>query len=418
VTVVTPYFPPERGAPQQRWAELVRLLGEEGLDVDVLTNWPHYPHGTTYAGYRWRVKGVEWRHGIKVDRIGNIQAAHRGFLPRLVDQLSSSVALALTLALRRGIADWLLLEVPPVFAALPAAVGRLRDRRMAVYVSDLWPESPVGMGLIPAGGLADRAIGRLTRWLYRSAEVVFTTSDAQRDHCRRRTDSPCYAMHSAVDPDRFEPRAETDRERAGFRLLYLGTLGLAHGLEHLIEAAPGFPEGCEVLMVGDGAERPRLVELASRSRGETKVLDPVSPEQVPDLLREVDVGIVSLRRTSAFETVLPSKLFEYLAAGLPVLVVGEGEAARLVTEERVGFVATPEDPSAIAVAVRQLASLPPEERRRMGERGRSLVEGRHSRRAIARRMADVLKQPVSRQAQPWSPPRGSSEGSSRVPTLR
>lgn len=396
VTVITPYFPPERGAPQQRWGELAVLLADEGFSVDVLTNWPHYPNGATYPGYRWRLMGTdEWR-GVPVQRIGNFQAAHRGLLPRLVDQLSSSLVLAIVVISRRQTADWVLCEVPPVFATIPALAARLRGSRVAAYVADLWPESPIGMDLISPDGVAARTMSWLTRSLYRMSAAVFTTSEAQRDHCDRLTASPCYFMPSAVDTDRFPVRSVArGGDSSGLRLLYMGTFGLAHGLEHVIAAAADFPEGTSLVLVGDGAERERILEAARTSQGDVVVTGPVAPAEVPALLAGADVGIVSLRRVRAFEGVLPSKLFEYLAAGLAVLVVGEGEVARLVMEEGLGAIAAPEDPAAIAEAVHRLASLSPEARDRIGQRGRALVESRHSRRSVARRMAAVLREPDS-----------------------
>src|SRR5579872_5060768 len=123
LTVATPYFPPERGAPQQRWGELVALLRRQGLSVDVITNFPHYPGGSTYPGYRWRPTRRESWRGVPVVRVGNMQAANRGFLPRLIDQLTASFVLALCLLVRRRRADWVICEMPPVFAALPFAAA-------------------------------------------------------------------------------------------------------------------------------------------------------------------------------------------------------------------------------------------------------------------------------------------------------
>ncbi len=394
VTVVTPYFPPERGAPQQRWGELVELLATEGFDVDVVTHFPHYPSGRTYPGYRWAPLKRDAYHGVPVWRVGNVQAATTGFCRRLVDQLSSGVVLALAVLVRPA-RDWLIFETPPVFAALGVAAGRLRRARCAVYVADLWPESAVDLGTVARGSVVERVMRRLVRGMYRSASLVFTTSESQRAQCQPLTSAPCHTVPSAVDLRRFPPcrppRGPGPAPR--LRMAYTGTLGMAHGLDFLIEAAGDFPADVEVVLVGDGAERDRLVQLA-RQAEHVHVLPPVPPEQVPGLLADVDVGIVALRDVPAFRGVLPSKLFEYFASCLPVLVLGGGEVAELVSRGRAGIVVCPGDRGALVAAVTALAAMPSSERAAMGRRGRALVETSYSRAAVARTMATLLRSSV------------------------
>lgn len=392
VTVVTPYFPPERGAPQQRWGELVELLAGDGFDVEVLTNFPHYPSGSTYPGYRWAPLKREEHHGASVWRFGNVHAATAGFWPRLVDQLSSGLVLAFAVMIRPR-SEWVICETPPVFGALALAVARLRGSQCALYVADLWPESAVDIGTISPGGAVERVMRRLMHGAYRRASLVFTTSEAQRERCQAVTSTPCHSLPSSVDLRRFpHPRARpASREPAPLRIAYTGTLGLAHGLDFLVDAASAFPPEVELDLVGDGAERARLVSLAGRDGARVRVLPPIEPEEVPVFLGGVDVGIVALRDGPTFRGVLPSKVFEYFAAALPVLVIGGGEVADLVLGAGAGVVVPPGDRPAMVEAVGTLAAMPRAEREAMGRRGRALVETSYSRAGVARRMAGLLR---------------------------
>jgi glycosyltransferase involved in cell wall biosynthesis len=411
--ILTHYYPPEVGAPQVRLAALANGLARAGAEVTVHTGFPHYPDGEIKPPYRNRPLRVEDLDGVRVMRSWVYAAPNRGFARRLANHASLATA-ALAAAPAGGPADVLLVETPPLLLAGAAvAYARAKRARLVLNVADLWPDSAVEMGTL-SSRRAIAAARRLERGAYREAAAIACPTEGIFTTLRQRPESAGKAalMRPAVDLSRFDPAsggqipaAANGRgpggERQPLRLLYAGTVGLAHGLDTLLDAAEeierrngtGQGEGAyavAVTIAGDGAEAPALrSRIAADGLTGVRMLGAVPAERIPSLYAESDVAVVMLRDLPIFEGALPTKLLEAMAAGRSVVLAARGEAARLVEEERCGVVVPPEEPRALAEALTALAANPAR-RAAMGAAGRRAAEREFGRDAWLGRWHDLL----------------------------
>jgi glycosyltransferase involved in cell wall biosynthesis len=419
--ILTHYYPPEVGAPQVRLAALAQGLSRAGAEVTVHTGFPHYPDGEIKPPYRNRPLRVEQVDGVRVLRSWVYAAPNRGFARRLANHASLATA-ALAAAPAGGPADVLLVETPPLLLAGAAvAYARAKRARLVLNVADLWPDSAVEMGTLNS----QRAIAAarlLERGAYREAAAIACPTEGIFAELEGRPESAGKAalMRPAVDLARFDPAAagfcgapaptkstaanggpRTAGGREPLRVLYAGTVGLAHGLGTLLDAAeelerragsPGNEDTTHlaVTIAGDGAEAPALrARLAVEGPAGVRMLGAVAAERIPALYAESDVAVVMLRDLPIFEGALPTKLLEAMAAGRPVVLAARGEAARLVEKERCGVVVPPENPGALAEALTALTA-DPSRRAAMGAAGRRTAEQRFGREAWLGRWHDLL----------------------------
>ncbi|HEX3173430.1 MAG TPA: glycosyltransferase family 4 protein [Solirubrobacterales bacterium] len=402
--ILTHYYPPEVGAPQVRLGALAHGLTRAGAEVTVHTGFPHYPDGRVKPPYRNRPLSVERRDGVRVMRSWVYPAPNSGFGRRLANHASLATT-ALAAAAAGGPADVLLVETPPLLlagAAVPYA--RAKRARLVLNVADLWPDSAVEMGTLDSPA-AIAAARRLERLAYRHAAAIACPTEGIAAALERRPESAgkTVLMRPAVDVERFSPvQPPGQRGHAvgsaaaarSLRLLYAGTVGLAHGLATLLDAAElaerAAGSSLFVTIAGDGAEAPALRDrLAARGPAGVRMLGTIPAERIPMLYAENDVALVMLRDLPIFEGALPTKLLEAMAAARPVVLAARGEAARLVEAERCGVVVPPQDPRALAEALAALAA-DPSRCAAMGAAGRRAAERRFGRTAWLRRWHDLL----------------------------
>jgi glycosyltransferase involved in cell wall biosynthesis len=384
VVLLTQYFPPEVGAPQTRIAALARGLVGRGVEVAVHTCPPHYPDGEIKAPHRNRLLARERFEGARVVRSAVYAAPNRGFARRLGGHLSFASS-ALATAPATGPTDVVVVETPPLFLAGAAiAYARAKRARLVLNVADLWPDSAVELGALssPAAIRAARAVERAA---YRSAAAIACPTEGIFDTLESRPESAGKAalMRPAVDLDRFDAGTNSGSPRgrsaeAPLRVLYAGTVGLAHGLGTLLDAAELLAAqadvpAVEVTIAGDGADGQALRERLARTDLEgVRMLGAVPSDQIPRLYAEADVAVVMLRDVPLFHGALPTKMLEAMAAGRPVVLAARGEAARVLEGAGGGVVVEPEDSAALADAFAALAA-DPERRARLGAAGRAAV---------------------------------------------
>jgi len=389
---VTHYFHPEVGAPQTRILETARILRRRGHEVTVLTGFPNYPDGVIPPAYRGRLGMRERIDGISVVRTPVYPAPNRGFGRRLLNHLSFALS-SVAAAPAGGAADAVIAETPPLFTAVSGvAIAALKRAPLILNVSDLWPESAVQLGLL-SNRTAIRAAELLERLSYDHAKVICVPTPGMRTILLGRGVPAETVMHlpNAVDVDRFA--AAVDRAPVRGRVIYSGTVGLAQGVGTLVDAAALLKDDAdrpEILIVGDGAERADLAQRAAeQGLDHVRFAGRVDRDEVQALIGSAEVAVVSLRDLPLFEEALPTKLLEYMASARPVVAAASGQVARLVREVDAGIACPPEDPSALAAAIRAVVADPPRARE-MGQNGRRYVEANLSRDAFVDRLEHIL----------------------------
>lgn len=367
ILFLTENFPPEVNASATRVYERAVYWVKAGHQVTVITCFPNFPQGRLYAGWRQRLYQVHDMDGIRVVRLPTYIARNEGFARRTADFVSYMIAAVLaTPFLPR--ADVVVATSPQFFAAVGGwAIAALKRRPFVFELGDLWPASIRAVGAMRDSVVLD-ALERVELFLYRrAAAVVALTRAFKRDLVRRGIDGRKIAVVvNGVDLPRYSPRAKdaavlAEHDLAGrFVIGYLGTHGLAHDLGNVIEAAAQLSDvpAATFFFVGDGAAKAGLVERA-RTQGLRNIVfaDPRPKAQVPAYWSACDVALVHLKDDPVFAEVIPSKIFEAMAMGLPILLVAPpGEASEIVERERAGLVVPAGNPRALAETVARLAS--------------------------------------------------------------
>ncbi|HEV7591168.1 MAG TPA: glycosyltransferase family 4 protein [Longimicrobium sp.] len=398
VIILTQYYPPEMGAPQGRLSALAAALARRRHEVTVLTAMPNYPAGRVdprYGGVfrRERVDGVEvmraWIHPTR----------RTAFVPRVASYLSFALSSAVAGTAKLPRAEFLLVESPPLLLGPTAvALARVKGARLVFNVSDLWPASAVRLGALRPGGPAHRLAMRLEAFCYRSAWMVAGQSrEIVADVARRFPGTRTVHLSNGVDTAAFHPDRGSGEARAllggdgGCVAVYAGLHGLAQGLRQLLDAADALRDlpFLRIVLIGDGPEKEALAaEARSRGLGSVTLLDAVPRDRVPGLLAAADVVLVPLATT--LPGAVPSKLYEAMASGRPVLVAATGETAEIVRDADAGVVVSPGDPPRLAEALRTLAG-DPGLRARLGANGRRAAEARFGRPAICGAFIDLLE---------------------------
>lgn len=389
--ILTQYYPPEMGAPQARLSDLARRLREHGHDVTVLTAMPNYPSGRIAPGYP-SFFHREVLDGVRVLRAGILPTKSVGLLKRLLSYFSFVLSSLVVGSLALPRLDFLLTESPPLFLGISGfLLARWKRARWIFNVSDLWPESAVALGIVSEGvGLA--LARRLEAFCYRRAWLVSGQSrEILADILRRFPGVPVYHLSNGVDATTFRPergsadarrRLVGDSEGGQYVAIYAGLHGVAQGLDQVLEALARLDGDSPLaVFIGDGPERERLVARAGQLHlRRVRFLDPVPREEVAQLLASADVAMVPLK--VRLPGAVPSKVYEAMASGVPVLLVADGEAADIVRDAGAGIVVEPGDVDGIG---RALASLGKDSNRRraMGRAGRDCARTRFDRSAIA-----------------------------------
>lgn len=395
ILILTQYYPPEPGAPQNRLSDLAMRLHRRGHRVTVLTALPNYPRQEIFPEYRGRLTMEETVDGIRIIRTWIYCSKKPTFFRRLLNYWSFALSSLLLGWRRTGRQDAILVELPPLFLGISGIVLALMKRaKCIINVSDLWPQSAIDMDVI-----RNQTVIALSTWLeefiYRRADLLTGQTSGIVANIRRRFPSKQVELFTnGVDVDQFVTRSEHSK-RADVRdefewgnrfvVAYLGLHGLAQGLECAIEAAEFLANESDILFVffGDGPTKDELMQRVEERRIPNVRFYPTrSREKVRQILGAVDAALVPLRRLALFKGALPSKLFEAMASGIPVILSVDGEARELVERANAGIYVEPEDGRGIADAVLRLYRSP-ELRNELGTSGRAYVIRYFDRQKIA-----------------------------------
>lgn len=361
-------FSPEVNAPASRTLEHCREWVKAGCSVTVITCAPNFPKGRVYDGYRNKLWSVEYIDGIRVIRVWSYITANEGFVKRILDYQSFMLSATIASLFVREV-DIVVATSPQFFTACAGwIVGALKRVPFVFELRDIWPESIKAVGAMKDSFLI-RTLERLELFLYRKAALIVSVTHAFKAKLIERgvDGSKIEVVTNGVDMSRFRPLPK-DPElllelslRGKFVAGYVGTHGLAHHLETILDAADllssqGGGERFHFIFLGDGARKHALLENAAR-RGLTNVtfVDSVSKDDVARYWSILDVSIIHLKNTDLFTSVIPSKLFECMGMGLPVLHGVAGESAGIVRDADVGIVFESENAEELVRCLRRIS---------------------------------------------------------------
>ncbi|TAN62444.1 MAG: glycosyltransferase WbuB [Magnetospirillum sp.] len=367
ILFLTENFPPETNAAATRVSERALYWVREGHQVTVLTCAPNFPGGRLFEGWENRWRQVGELNGIRVVRVKTYIAPNEGFAKRILDFISFMLS-AVAVGLFEPRPDVVVATSPQFFAAVGGwALAAARRVPFVFELGDLWPRSITAVGAMKESPVI-RWLETLELFLYRRAAAVVALTRAFKDDLIRRhiPAEKIAVVINGVDLPRYAPTPR-DVELAAewglsdsFVIGYVGTHGMAHGLINVLDAAERLRDRARLkfLLVGAGAERQMLMADAERRGLDNVVFGPPQPkEMMPRVWSLCDVALIHLKDSPAFAEVIPSKIFEAMGMGLPLLLVApKGEASHVVEIDQAGLFIPAADPQALADAARQLES--------------------------------------------------------------
>ncbi len=403
--LLTQWFEPE---PSMKGLAFARRLGEMGFEVEAVTGFPNYPGGKVYDGYRIRPILREKMNGVAVTRLALYPSHDSSRAGRILNYLSFflSAALYLTFFARR--ADVIYAYHPPLTVGMAAAIARMFRRTPVVLdVQDMWPDTLRAKGMLNNERLL-RIVGVFCRWTWRKVDHIAVLSDGFRRLLVERgvpEDKISVIPNWADETSMGAPpasRPEAFGEAGRFRVLFAGNMGPAQALGSVLDAAAilaaGSPE-IEFCFLGSGLDLERLKARATdEGIGNVRFLPRVPMKQVGTYLAAADCLLVHLKADPLFAITIPSKTQAYLAAGKPVVMAVEGDAAEMVRRSSGGVVVPPEDPQALAAAIGRLAAMPAGELAELGTSARRFYDEQLSFERGTRAFAALLDA-VARKAQ-------------------
>ncbi|TWU37646.1 Alpha-D-kanosaminyltransferase [Novipirellula aureliae] len=367
------YFPPEVNAPATRTYQHARRWVEAGHEVTVVTCAPNCPDGVVFDGYRNRFfRQVETVDGIQVVRVWTYVAANKGTLPRIANYVSYQVS-ALLATLRLSRPDVVVATSPQFFCGWAGVwASRLKWRPFVLEIRDIWPESIAAVGAMKKG-IATRFLEWLELRMYRAADRIVAVGTGYRDNVARKVPEMAdkiSVITNGVDASSFHPQPRDDEFLNQYGLAgkficsYVGTIGMAHGLEVVIKAAKKLQasqrDDIAFLIAGDGAHREPLQAMALEQGVEKQVVftGRLPKEQMPKVLASSNCCLVHLKGTELFGTVIPSKIFETMAMERPIIMAVKGPAREIVMEAGGGEPMIPDDEEDLLRIVINMADHP------------------------------------------------------------
>ena len=401
ILILTQYFPPEIGAPQNRLFELACRLQTHNIEINVLTAMPNYPHMEIHNEYRGKWRAKEEMHGMTIHRRWIFVSKSAGIVFRLLNYFSfvfTSLFAGLFSVKKH---DVIFCESPPLFLGISAyLISKIRGSKLIFNVSDLWPESAEKLGLVTNKSILGMATF-LEEFLYKKSILITgQTQGIVMDISTRFPHKDVYWLPNGVDLTLFSPddiksnfRKNNNFSEDDILLFYAGIIGFAQGLDVILDAAKKITDPrVKIIMLGEGPEKERLIKKKNKDNiYNVLFLSALTKNEMPSFVSAMDVSIVPLRRLDLFKGAIPSKIFENLAMKKPILLGVEGEAYDLfIRDGNSGLFFEPESAEQLTLAINKLVTNP-ELIKTLGENGRQYVSDNFDRNMLANNFSDKLQ---------------------------
>lgn len=328
------------GAPQNRLYEMCLGLQSLGADVSIITGMPNYPTGKVFQEYSGRFSSNEIVDGLEVRRYWLYASNSKKNFPRILNMLSFSITslCAIPYLIRRK-SDFIIVESPPLLLGLTGWVmSKLSGSKLVMNISDLWPLSARELGAISGDGFVYKMLEKIESFLYQKSNFCMGQSQEIVDYIKSHGAKSVYLFRNGVDPSRF-PNLEKAfiRDDRPFRLTYAGLLGFAQGIAGICENINFKELNSEFHIYGAGGEQSKIEEFIKNNPNRGVIYHgKVSREEIPNILAESDSTLIPLVKN--IYGAVPSKIYESMASGLPIIFSGEGEGKAIVENNDIGWV--------------------------------------------------------------------------------
>jgi len=395
------YFPPEGNAPASRTYENCKRWVRQGHKVTVITCAPNVPDGVVYDGYKNKLYQIQNIDGIHVIRVWTYIAANKGTIRRIINYVSYMFgAVFVSLFIKK---PSLIIATSPQFFCGWAGVivSRLRRIQFILEIRDIWPES-----IAAVGALVNKRLLRILKWfelkMYISAKHIVTVGKGYKQKLIEKgvQANDISVITNGFDGEIFHPQQPDENVRQHYNLeheficSYIGTIGMACGLDVVIRAAKLLKNkqrnDIKFLLIGSGAVKTQLQQQALEENLDNIVFVGGQDKRfIPDFFSITDACLVHLKKIELFKTVLPSKIFEAAAMAKPIILGVEGFAAEFLKQANAGICIEPENAEQLAQSVENLAD-DPQLCQSLGKAGREYVVKHHDRDSLANEYLDII----------------------------
>jgi len=404
--ILTQYYPPEHGAPQNRLHDLAQRSVKMGHTVTVLTGMPNYPRGRIFKGYRMKLTAREEIDGVKVIRSWIFTSKKKSLIPQLTVYFSFVLTSMLIGFFRLRKSDFLICESPPLFLGFSALfLSFIKRAKLIMNISDLWPESAVQLDLI-GPGMKLSFLEWFEKKLYQKSTVVLCQTEGIVEGVLKRFPNANTILYpNGVNLDMFTMKQKDLKiakdlkiDTSKFIVGYGGNHGRSQALNQVVNAAKIIADknmNIQFLFFGDGPEKTELMEKMQNDNLNNITFFPSQPREQMDKIQSLwDIALVPLKNISLFDGARPSKMFELMAGGIPFIFCGQGEGANIALESGCAVVVPPESPKELANAIMKIAELPENKRSKMGKKGRKFVSSHFDRKKLAIKLMESLEKKI------------------------
>lgn len=400
IVVICHYFPPEIGAPSARLYEMSKRWVELGNEVHVVTCFPNHPTGIIpdeYKGMKYKLENMD---GIHVHRNYVYATPNKGFIKKILGHISfmfSSVFFSMKKIDKPGV---IITSSPTFFSIFSGYWYSLRKKAdFVLEIRDLWPVAMIELGVMKEG-FVTKVLEKMELFFYRKSKKLIMVTQSFKDNVVNRgiSEDKVHVITNGVNQDLFYPK-EKNQELINkynlqdkFVISYVGAHGISQNLSTILEVAKKLRtyKNIEFLFVGEGAEKDKLKQIVREEElTNVQFIDAQPKEAIPEFYNASDLCLIPLKNIELFKTFIPSKMFEIMACGVPIVASLEGEAAQILEDSKAALIVQPDNPNEIAAAIEELIN-DKEKYSQMKANGPEFVEKNYSRNKLAERYLELI----------------------------
>lgn len=400
IVVICHYFPPEIGAPSARIYEMAKHWVELGNEVHVVTCFPNHPTGIIPDEYKKMKYKYEMLDGIHVHRNYVYATPNKGFIKKTFGHISFMFSSVFKSMKKIKDPDVIITSSPTFFSIFSGYWYSLRKKSPFILeIRDLWPAAMIELGVIKKGFITN-ILERFELFFYRKCKRLIMVTKSFKDNVVERG-IDCGKVHvitNGVDQELFYPRGKNEllidkyNLQDKFVISYVGAHGISQNLSTILSVAKElqYEKDIKFLFIGEGAEKIKLKEIANQEKlTNVQFIDSQSKDMIIEFYNTSDLCLVPLKKIELFKTFIPSKMFEIMACGVPIIASLEGEAADILNESKAALVVEPDNPIEISHAILKLKT-DSDLYNQLTENGPTYVEENYSRKKLAEKYLDII----------------------------
>ena len=403
ILFITDNFYPETNAPAKRTLEHVKEWENQGHEITIITGNPNFPKGKLFPGYKNKIYTSEKKNNINIKRVWTYISPNKGFFLRIIDYLSFMISSSIC-GLFTKKHDIIIATSPQFFTLLSGYfVSIFKRTPLTVEIRDLWPESIVSVGSMRESNIIIKILHRIANYIYKNSKLIICVTNSFKTELIQKGVAPekIFVIQNGFDLNKnilptksIKNIKEEHNIDKDYVVSFIGTVGMAHGLEIVLNASNKFNNNILFLIIGEGARKEELEKLANeKSVKNVRFISNLTWQEIINLNQVINLHLVHLIKNDEFLKVIPSKIFESMALRKPIIMGVNGESKEIVNAAKCGFDLEPEDAKGLARIINENVDKK-DMLRILGNNGFNYLKENFSRKVLAIKMLNILKTAV------------------------